>query len=99
MRQRVQAALRRPGFQRLAAGQQSLQRRERRIEPESSAPALLSRPWHQALSCKCASRNQRYLSISREIPVNRSAVSASPSSSVSVNRRAHRLAVNRQLRR
>ena len=38
----------------------------------------------QRLACRCASRNHRYLSTSREIPVNRSAVSASPSSSVSV---------------
>jgi hypothetical protein len=36
----------------------------------------------QALSCRWASRNHRYLSTSREMPVKRSAVSASPISPV-----------------
>jgi hypothetical protein len=52
-----------------------------------ASPRLMRR-WrargrHQPLSCRCASRNHRYLSISRDTPVNRSAVSASPNSAVS----------------
>src|ERR1019366_6396850 len=40
--------------------------------------AVLARP-RQRLLCRCASRNHSCLSVARETPVNRSAVSASPS--------------------
>ena len=50
--------------------------------PTCSRRRRLRAPAIQALSCRCASRNQRYLSISRDSWVKRSAVSASPKSAV-----------------
>src|SRR5208283_3393883 len=82
MSQGEQAVLQRPSLECLAGGEQPAQGEQRRVEPRLFR-AEIARFGHQPLSCRCASRNHRYLSSAREIPVNRSAVSASPSLAVS----------------